>query len=415
MKAIAALLLMRFGEALEVKKEEIQVGDTSRTYHVQYPRAVMPEKGWPVVFSFHGFRGWAGGQAKQDGLRSLGARQAVIVHPEGFPDRDERSDYEQSWNGAGSSGANAGAGTDGPICKLDGLTSWRCYNSCKKRRLCSDQCRWAHCEDDVAFVLAILERLQNEVQVDNARVYGTGHSNGALFLYELVSDPRSASVFAAIVPVAGLPHNGFNRGSPSGRTRLLTILGNKDTYVYPHANVPADKTKSYGDCCGWYYSHWENTTSLWASQRKLRLKKRAVLKSRDKTFKMFSCKGWSKDTTVERADVGACFYEGPHSSPSESYSLVWRFFGFAAEAQISEECLKTAKCGGYSCDDWLEWDPDKHTCDSLERDYGCDCSGCLHCAPDAPNPATYRFAVCLVIGAISVLTYMGMKSSEKDD
>jgi hypothetical protein len=68
-----------------------------------------------------------------DGLRSFGARQAVIVHPEGFSDSTGSDDWsDQSWNGGGSSGANAGGGLEGPICNPAGLKKYghKCYQVC---------------------------------------------------------------------------------------------------------------------------------------------------------------------------------------------------------------------------------------------------------------------------------------------
>jgi hypothetical protein len=52
---------------------------------------------------------------------------------------------------------------------------------------------------------------------------------------------------------------------------------------------------------------------------------------------------------------------------------VWAFFGFAPVEEQSPPC------GGYTCDQWIEWDPKKYSCQELERDYGCDCKGCKDC------------------------------------
>ena len=33
-------------------------------------------------------------------------------------------------------------------------------------------------------------------------------------------------------------------------------------------------------------------------------------------------------------------------------------------------------CQGYTCDEWIEWDAGKYTCESLAHDWGCACAGC---------------------------------------
>lgn len=47
-------------------------------------------------------------------------------------------------------------------------------------------------------------------------------------------------------------------------------------------------------------------------------------------------------------------------------------------------------CDGYSCDEWIRWDPTKYSCESLQQDWGCDCSGCSSCRgtadPEWPRP-----------------------------
>mmetsp|Transcript_106488 Transcript_106488/g.299260 ORF Transcript_106488/g.299260 Transcript_106488/m.299260 type:complete len:132 (-) Transcript_106488:152-547(-) len=46
-----------------------------------------------------------------------------------------------------------------------------------------------------------------------------------------------------------------------------------------------------------------------------------------------------------------------------------------------QECKQPSgscpKCDGkYSCDEWIAWDSTKFSCPELEKDWGCDCSGC---------------------------------------
>jgi poly(3-hydroxybutyrate) depolymerase len=215
-------------------------------------------------------------------------------------------------------------------------------------------------------VLAIINAVKKKTTVDQASIFATGHSNGAMFCYELASDPRSAHVFSALAPSSGLPHNGFNRGSPNTKLRFIEFSGKSDNYVYPYPNVPSDPTESYGSQYGWYYSAWDNTTNLWAAQRGL-----SGRKTISSSQTGLECSGWSSDGTAKSASVALCFYNGGHGSPNTVWSQAWEFFGFKKPTP-SGNCPKT--CSGYTCDEWYAYNG--NTCAYEESNYGCDCSGC---------------------------------------
>ncbi len=59
-----------------------------------------------------------------------------------------------------------------------------------------------HADRDLRFVDAILESLRQEYQIDERRIYATGHSNGAGFCYLLWATRND--VFAAFGPSAGM-------------------------------------------------------------------------------------------------------------------------------------------------------------------------------------------------------------------
>merc|ERR1719469_1406274 len=100
----------------------------------------------------------------------------------------------RSWNGCGSSGVEAG-GVDGPICNASKIkdTGWSCFSSCQRKGYCTaqsdgiDKCRWSHCEDDVDFVVAIIDDIKKVAKVDSSKVFASGWSNGAIFAHELAS------------------------------------------------------------------------------------------------------------------------------------------------------------------------------------------------------------------------------------
>jgi len=57
-----------------------------------------------------------------------------------------------------------------------------------------------------------------------------------------------------------------------------------------------------------------------------------------------------------------------------------------------------AKCPNdrFNCDEYIEWDS-RNTCTSLERDWGCDCSGCHRCADKAKSSGPNQNAAELVM------------------
>lgn len=401
------------------ERHQVTSEGVDRYFWVQVPTVAPPANGWPIVLSFHGWCGTATEQAESDGLRRRAETSAVIVHPEGYSDPTDCGDHAcsawQSFNGGGSAGVESG-GSDGPICRASDVSSdgWQCYASCKAKGYCVDKCRWSHCLDDAAFTRAILEYLRRTVSVgvDASRIYATGHSNGAVVLYGLGADPQTAPLLAAVAPVAGLPSNGFNVGAPSNtRLRYLEVQGINDDYVQPFPTRGSGRPdRSFSPDYGWYYSAWENTTNLWAAQRGVAKALRTHLQTKSD---LFNCSGWnyegSSPVVGNGTAVATCFYDGGHSSPSASWDLVLHFFGLESGGGGSSSCAslgcgnhdetcwcntvceqhgdccsdfatvckgRCPKCGGYTCDEWIAWDPSRYSCPELERGYGCDCNGC---------------------------------------
>jgi hypothetical protein len=315
-------------------------------------------------------------------MRTFGAQTAVVIHGEGEADGSDCP----SWNGGGSSGANADGGTDGPICNNNKVSGngWKCYSSCQAKGVCTssgspDKCRWSHCHDDVKFVLSILDEVKARTTVDSKQIFASGSSNGGMFMYELASDARTANVFSALAPDSGLPHNGFNRGTPNTALKFLEFAGKSDNYVYPYPNVQGDSTKSYGTQYGWYYSAWDNTTNLWAAQKGLQSSQRKTLSAASG----LECQGWSDDGTAAGATVATCFFNGGHcDGPSTQWTTIWEFFGLKGSSPSPSPspspgpspggCPKT--CSGYTCDEWYDYNG--ATCAQEEQQHGCDCGGC---------------------------------------
>jgi polyhydroxybutyrate depolymerase len=136
--------------------------DHRRTYMVHRPPRADGLEALPVVLNFHGAMSNGKQQEAYSGMDRTADRFGfIVVYP----------------NGTGRFGHltwNAG--------------------------LC---CGYAmfHREDDVRFVLALIDDLASHTPIDRSRVYATGLSNGAMMSYRLAAE--AADHFAAIAPVAG--------------------------------------------------------------------------------------------------------------------------------------------------------------------------------------------------------------------
>lgn len=82
--------------------------------------------------------------------------------------------------------------------------------------------------DDVGYISGAVHHLVDEYGVDPARVYGIGHSNGAMMAMRLVCE---TNLFAAAVSIAG-PLNLDVQSCPAARgKRILSIHGAEDKNV----------------------------------------------------------------------------------------------------------------------------------------------------------------------------------------
>jgi polyhydroxybutyrate depolymerase len=134
----------------------------TRRYIVRMPPRTSGQL--PVMLAFHGGGGNAEGFKDYAGLDALADRERFIVlYPNGTGVLPNRL---LTFNGGGCCGYAADRNVD-----------------------------------DVGFAMAAVDDLARRTPVDRARIYATGHSNGAIMAYRLAAE-RSEAI-AAIVPVAG--------------------------------------------------------------------------------------------------------------------------------------------------------------------------------------------------------------------
>lgn len=133
-----------------------------RMYRLHVPPAAAGREPLPVLLAFHG----GGGQATQfessSNLPPLAEEEGFLLV---FPDGTGVGSLH-TWNAGGCCGSAASRGVD-----------------------------------DVGFVSALLDHLALRVEVDPARIYATGHSNGAMMSYRLAMELGDR--VAAVAPVGG--------------------------------------------------------------------------------------------------------------------------------------------------------------------------------------------------------------------
>ena len=112
----------------------------------------------------------------------------------------------------------------------------------------------------------MLDSLEEELCLDLDMIWASGCSNGGIFLYELARDSRMSDTLAGIVPLVGVPHNGFNFG-PSHFMHYLGMFGTSDTTVPAltptNTNQPDVNVDTSSKPGGWYYQTARSTTDLW--------------------------------------------------------------------------------------------------------------------------------------------------------
>jgi len=88
--------------------------------------------------------------------------------------------------------------------------------------------------DDVAYIQAAVAEIATRYGVDRSRVFGMGHSNGAMLTQRVMCE---TSVYAAAVPISGGLENGASMCPAARGKRIMAIHGADDQ------NVPVEGGK----------------------------------------------------------------------------------------------------------------------------------------------------------------------------
>jgi polyhydroxybutyrate depolymerase len=205
------ILTLLLAPTAEPERREWTIDGTQREaliYRPSQPAAAesgAAPKPVPVVFGFHGH----GGNARQ-AARSFHLQdewpEAIVVYMQGVPTPGRLTDPEGKQNG------------------------WQHDPG-------------DHEDRDLKFFDAVLASLKKDYQIDENRVYVTGHSNGAAFTYVLWV--ARGEVLAAIAPSAG-----FSRSARTAKPKpVLHIAGETDPLVrFPVQRMAMNAVRSINGC-----------------------------------------------------------------------------------------------------------------------------------------------------------------------
>jgi polyhydroxybutyrate depolymerase len=170
----------------------LTVNGQSRSYLLYVPPNMNSSQPVPVVFGFHGYTSNGASFRDVTGFNAIADTNGILaVYPEG-----EGGDH--SWNAGG----------------------------------CCAGARTADLED-VTFIRQIISDLKVIANIDPKRIYATGHSNGAMFVYRLACE--MSDIFAAIAPVAGPLF--YSPCKPKEPISVMHVHGLADASV-PYAGGP---------------------------------------------------------------------------------------------------------------------------------------------------------------------------------
>lgn len=137
----------------------LTVGGLERSYVLHLPPGYDPSRPAPLVLAFHGITLDAYEMMRISGLNAQSnAAGFIVVYPNAYGE-------QRSWNGG------------------------HCCGEAARDNV-----------DDVGFVRALIEELDTYLNLDRARIYAAGFSNGAILTYRLGCE--MAGQFAAIAPVS---------------------------------------------------------------------------------------------------------------------------------------------------------------------------------------------------------------------
>ncbi|HLX65121.1 MAG TPA: prolyl oligopeptidase family serine peptidase [Planctomycetota bacterium] len=230
-----------------------QLDGVTREALVYFPVSAKTQDS-PLLFDFHGHGGTARFAATRHNFQKLWP-EAICVYMQGLPAAG-KTDPEGTKNG------------------------WQ-----QKVGDLNDR--------DLKFFDAVLATMQKDYKIDSKRIYCTGHSNGAVFTYDLWQ--ARGDVFAAVAPVAGVALAGIKAFKP---LPALHIAGEKDAIVpFKFQSLTMEGVRKVNGC--------ESEGKPWAT-------------AGDLVGTIYASKTGTPFVSV--------IYPGGHTFPDEAPGLIVKFF-----------------------------------------------------------------------------------------
>ena len=167
----------------------LEVDGRSRTYLIHVPRNYDPSRPSPVVLAFHGGGTNAKTMVRFSSLSETANREGFLV---AYPNGSGRNPNYLTWNVG------------------------NCCGHAMRENV-----------DDTGFVRALLDDLGRAADIDAARVFATGVSNGGMMAYRLASELSDR--IAAIASVAGPV--GTDKCFATRAVSILHFHGTSDEFV----------------------------------------------------------------------------------------------------------------------------------------------------------------------------------------
>ncbi len=176
----------------------------------------------PLILSLHGYTSSGERHDSRWGISTLADEYGFLtIAPDG--EREPRGDRHRYWNASSA------------CCNIYGTST-----------------------DDSGYLRRIIDLIKASYNVDGARVYVIGHSNGGFMSYRMAYE--HSDVVAAIVSLAGASHI-EERPAPPHPVHVLQIHGTDDTTVlyrggeiegnrYPGAIASVTRWAQYNGCDG---------------------------------------------------------------------------------------------------------------------------------------------------------------------
>lgn len=171
----------------------------ARPYDIDVPAGYDGETALPLIVLLHGYGATGFIQDALFGFNQLADdRQVLVAHPDGTLDQS-------------------------------GKHFWNATDAC---------CDMNHTGvDDVAYLNAVVDDVEQTFNVDAKRVFFVGHSNGAFMSHRMACD--AAGRVAGIVALAGDVWKDASKCNPSGPVAVLQVHGDADDTV-PYDGTPAE-------------------------------------------------------------------------------------------------------------------------------------------------------------------------------